>query len=92
MYYYTVWGGVIYVQVYRQKVNAVRACVRACVRAWGGQMAILVSLLCGGGGEVCEPEGNGYTRLTTTICSLSICRWVSLARIQHLFQVACDSV
>ena len=32
VYYYTVWGGVIYVQVYRQKVNAVRACVRACVR------------------------------------------------------------
>ena len=27
MYYYTVWGGVIYVQVYRQKVNAMRACV-----------------------------------------------------------------
>ena len=25
VYYYTVWGGVIYVQVYRQKVNAVRA-------------------------------------------------------------------
>ena len=49
-------------------------------------MAILVSLLCGGGGEVCETEGNGYTRLTTTLWSLSICRWVSLARIQHLFQ------
>ena len=27
VYYYTVWGGVIYVQVYRQKLNAVRACV-----------------------------------------------------------------
>ena len=25
VYYYTVWGGVIYVQVYRQKVKAVRA-------------------------------------------------------------------
>ena len=90
MYYYTVWGGVIYVQVYRQKVNAVRACVRACVRG-GGQMAILVSLLYGGGGEVWEPEGNGYTRLTTTLWSLSICRGVSLTRIQHLFQVVCDS-
>ena len=65
-------------------------CVRACVRG-GGQMAILVSLLYGGGGEVWEPEGNGYTRLTTTLWSLSICRGVSLARIQHLFQVACDS-
>ena len=54
-------------------------------------MAILVSLLYGGGGEVWEPEGNGYTRLTTTLWSLSICRGVSLARIQHLFQVACDS-
>ena len=86
VYYYTVWGGVIYVQVYRQKVNAVRACVRG-----GGQMAILVSLLYGGGGEVWEPEGNGYTRLTTTLWSLSICRGVSLARIQHIFQVACDS-
>ena len=80
VYYYTVWGGVIYVQVYRQKVNAVRACVRG-----RGQMAILVSLLYGGGGEVWEPEGNGYTRLTTTLWSLSIRRGVSL------FQVACDS-
>ena len=44
VYYYTVRGGVIYVQVYRQKLKA--------VRAWGGQMAILVSLLYGGGGEV----------------------------------------
>ena len=35
------------------------------------------------GGEVWEPEDNGYTRLTTTLWSLSICRWVSLARIQH---------
>ena len=25
VYYYTVWGGIIYVQVYRQKVKAVRA-------------------------------------------------------------------
>ena len=32
----------------------VRGCVRACVRR-GGQMAILVSLLYGGGGEVWEP-------------------------------------
>ena len=47
--------------------------------------------LYGGGGEVWEPEGNGYTGLTTTLWSLSICRGVSLARIQHLFQVACDS-
>ena len=46
-------------------------------------MAILVSLLYGGGGEVWEPEGNGYTRITTTLWSLSICRGVSLARIQH---------
>ena len=30
-----------------------------------------------------EPEGNGYTRLTTTLWSLSIYRGVSLARIQH---------
>ena len=51
----------------------------------GGQMAILVSLLYSGGGEVWEPEGNGYTRLTTTLClwSVSICRGVSVARIQH---------
>ena len=54
-------------------------------------MAILVSLLYGGGGEVWEPEVNGYTLLTTTLWSLSICRGVSLVRIQHLFQVACDS-
>ena len=40
----------LYVQVYRQKVNAVRACVRR-----GGQMAILVSLLYGGGDEVWDP-------------------------------------
>ena len=33
MYYYTVWGGVIYVQVYRQKVNAVRACVGVISKA-----------------------------------------------------------
>ena len=46
-------------------------------------MAILVSLLYGGGGEVWKPEGNGYTRLTTTLWSLSIYRGVSLARIQH---------
>ena len=44
VYDYIVWGGVIYVKVYTQKVKA--------VRAWGGQMAILVSLLYGGGGEV----------------------------------------
>ena len=37
-------------------------------------MAMLVSLLYGGGGEVWEPEGNGYTRLTTTVWSLSMCR------------------
>ena len=30
-----------------------------------------------------EPEDNGYTRLTTTLWSLSICRGVSLARIQR---------
>ena len=58
----------------------------------GGQMAILLPLLYGGGGEVWELECNGYTRPTTTLWSLSICRGVSLARIQHLFQVACDSV
>ena len=55
-------------------------------------MAILLSLLYGGGGDVWELEDNGYTRLTTTLWSLSVCRGVSLARIQHLFQVACDSV
>ena len=49
----------------------------------GGQMAILVSLLYGGGGEVWYPEGNGYTRLTTTLWSVFICSGVSLARIQH---------
>ena len=48
----------------------------------GGQMAMLVSLLYGG--EVWEPEGNGYTRLTTTtLWSLSMCRGVSLSGIQH---------
>ena len=35
----------------------------------GCQMAMLVSLLYGGGGEVWEPEGNVYTRLTTTLWS-----------------------
>ena len=30
-----------------------------------------------------EPEDTGYTRLTTTLWSLSICRGESLARIQH---------
>ena len=35
-----------------------------------GQIAMLVSLLCGGGGEVWEPEGNGYTRLTTRLITL----------------------
>ena len=49
----------------------------------GGQMAMLVSLLYGGGGEVWEPEGNGYTRLTTTLWSLSMCRGVSQSGIQH---------
>ena len=44
MYDYIVWGGVIYVHACKQKVKA--------VRAWGGQMAILVSLSYGGGGEV----------------------------------------
>ena len=39
-----------------------------CVRG-GGQMAILVSLPYDVGGEVWEPEGNGYTRLTTTLWS-----------------------
>ena len=33
----------------------------------GGQMAILLSLLYGGGGEVWEPEDNWYIRLTTTL-------------------------
>ena len=40
-------------------------CVEGChcreyntKRAWGGQMAILVSLLYGGGGEVWKPECN----------------------------------
>ena len=33
----------------------------------GGQMAILLSLLYGGGGEVWKPEGNWYIRLTTTL-------------------------
>ena len=37
----------LYVQVYRQKVNAVRACV--------GVVRWLYSLLYGGGGEVSEP-------------------------------------
>ena len=46
-------------------------------------MAMLVSLLYGGGGEVWEPEGNGYTRLTTTLWSLSMCRGVSLSGILH---------
>ena len=36
------------------KEGECRACMRACVRR-GGQMAILVSLLYGGGGEVWEP-------------------------------------
>ena len=55
---------------------------RPCGRG-GDQMAILVSLFYGGGGEVWEPEGNGYTRLTTTLWSLSMCRGVSLSGIQH---------
>ena len=118
MYDYIVWGGVIYVQVYRQKVKAVRAwgwsdgytrlispsrvvrwlysshysmvgvvmcgnqkvmathdsilhceacpCVDGCQyceystkRACGGQMAILVSLLYGGGGEVWNQNVTG---------------------------------
>ena len=49
-------------------------CVEGChcreyntKRAWGGQMAILVSLLYGGGGEVWKPECNCYIRLTTTL-------------------------
>ena len=46
-------------------------------------MAMLVSLLYGGGGEVWEPEVNGYTRLSTTLWSLSMCRGVSLSGIQH---------
>ena len=33
----------------------------------GGQMAILVSLLYGGDGDVWEPEGNWFIRLTTTL-------------------------
>ena len=45
-------------------------------------MAMLVSLLYGG--EVWEPEGNGYIRLTTTpLGSSSMCRGVSLSGIQH---------
>ena len=65
-------------------------CVEGChyreyntKRAWAGQMAILVSLLYGGGGEVWEPEGNGYTRLTTTLWSLSMFRGVSLSGIHQ---------
>ena len=39
---------------------------QACVRG-GGQMAILLSLLYGGGGEVWKPDGYWYIRLTTTL-------------------------
>ena len=35
-------------------------------------MAILVSLLYGGGGEVWKPEGNWYIRLATTL-SIEVC-------------------
>ena len=49
------------------------------------QMAILVSLLYGGGGEVWKPQGNWYIRLTTTLwievcirnssCHRSLSQW-----------------
>ena len=93
MYDCIVWGGVIYVQVYRQKVKAVRAWgwsdgyTRPIILSGGGQMAILVSLLYGGGGEVWEQEGNGYTRFSTTLWSLSMCRGVSLSGIQNQARV-----
>ena len=39
----------------------------------GGQMATLLSLLYGGGGEVWKPEGNWYIRLTTTTLWIEVC-------------------
>ena len=47
MYYYTVWGGIIYVQVYRQKVNAVRACVGVVRWLYSSHYSMVGVVRCG---------------------------------------------
>ena len=55
-------------------------------------MAILVSLLYGGGGEVWKPEGNWYIRLTTTLWIEVCIRNSSCNRSLYLWRYVSDTL
>ena len=55
-------------------------------------MAILVSLLYGGGGEVWKPEGNWYIRLTTTLWIEVCIKNSSCHRSLYLWRYVSDTL